>query len=162
MNPRSKFEQVCAIFVIFVYLSTSMLLLEWYILQMTYVMDVICWFSNVGWMSKNIRVAYVLLECWFISVPANFRRSICPLFRKGHAENFMLETRTYGVPGICRKGNESTFWPNIGPFFLFIISFIYNCLIGNMSTDAEVVGGSARLEDPIEAANHYFDYLDEH
>ena len=31
-----------------------------------------------------------------------------------------------------------------------------------MSTDAEVVGGSARLEDPIEAANHYFDYLDEH
>ena len=30
-----------------------------------------------------------------------------------------------------------------------------------MSTDAEVVGGSARLEDPIEAANHYFDYLDE-
>ena len=31
-----------------------------------------------------------------------------------------------------------------------------------MSTDAEVAGGSARLEDPIEAANHYFDYLDEH
>ena len=31
-----------------------------------------------------------------------------------------------------------------------------------MSTDAEVVGGSARLEDPIEAANHYFDYLDQH
>ena len=30
-----------------------------------------------------------------------------------------------------------------------------------MSTDAEV-GGSARLADPIEAANHYFDYLDEH
>ena len=31
-----------------------------------------------------------------------------------------------------------------------------------MSTDAEVVGGFARLEDPIEATNHYFDYLDEH
>ena len=31
-----------------------------------------------------------------------------------------------------------------------------------MSTDAEVVGSSARLEDTIEAANHYFDYLDEH
>ena len=31
-----------------------------------------------------------------------------------------------------------------------------------MSTDAEVVGGSTRLEDPIEATNHYFDYLDEH
>ena len=31
-----------------------------------------------------------------------------------------------------------------------------------MSTDAEVAGGSARLEDPIEAANHYFNYLDEH
>ena len=31
-----------------------------------------------------------------------------------------------------------------------------------MSTDAEVVGGSVRHEDPIEAANHYFDYLDEH
>ena len=31
-----------------------------------------------------------------------------------------------------------------------------------MSTDAEVAGGSPRLEDPIEAANHYFDYLDEH
>ena len=31
-----------------------------------------------------------------------------------------------------------------------------------MSTDAEVVGGSARLVDPIEATNHYFDYLDEH
>ena len=31
-----------------------------------------------------------------------------------------------------------------------------------MSTDAEVAGGSARLEDHIEAANHYFDYLDEH
>ena len=31
-----------------------------------------------------------------------------------------------------------------------------------MSTDAEVAGGSARLEDPIEAANHYFDYLDQH
>ena len=31
-----------------------------------------------------------------------------------------------------------------------------------MSTGAKVVGGSARLADPIEAANHYFDYLDEH
>ena len=31
-----------------------------------------------------------------------------------------------------------------------------------MSTDTEVAGGSARLEDPIEAANHYLDYLDEH
>ena len=31
-----------------------------------------------------------------------------------------------------------------------------------MSTDAEVVGGSAPLEDPIEAAYHCFDYLDEH
>ena len=31
-----------------------------------------------------------------------------------------------------------------------------------MSTDAEVAGGSAHLEDPIGAANHYFDYLDEH
>ena len=32
-----------------------------------------------------------------------------------------------------------------------------------MSTNAEVVGGSARLDkDPIEAANLFFDYLDEH
>ena len=33
-------------------------------------------------------VAYVLPECWFISVPANFRFSICPLFSKSHAEIF--------------------------------------------------------------------------
>ena len=31
-----------------------------------------------------------------------------------------------------------------------------------MSTDTKVAGGFARLEAPIEAANHYFDYLDEH
>ena len=31
-----------------------------------------------------------------------------------------------------------------------------------MSTNSEVVGGSACLADPIPAANHYFDYLDEH
>ena len=31
-----------------------------------------------------------------------------------------------------------------------------------MSTDAEVVGGSTRHADPIEAANHYFNYLDEY
>ena len=34
------------------------------------------------------RVAYVLPECWFISIPANFRWSICPLFSKGHAKIF--------------------------------------------------------------------------
>ena len=33
-------------------------------------------------------VAYVLPECWFVSVPANFRFSICPLFSKGHAKIF--------------------------------------------------------------------------
>ena len=74
-------------------------------------------------------------------------------------------------PGFA-GGNESTSRPNIGPFFLFIISFIYNCRIENMSSHDEVggsarldeAGGSARLdeEDPIEAANQYFDYLDEH
>ena len=31
-----------------------------------------------------------------------------------------------------------------------------------MPTDAKVMGGSAHLENPIEAPNHYFDYLDEH
>ena len=31
-----------------------------------------------------------------------------------------------------------------------------------MSTNAEVVGGSAPSADPMEAANHYFDYVDEH
>ena len=31
-----------------------------------------------------------------------------------------------------------------------------------MSNDSEFMDGSARLADPIEAANHYFDYLDEH
>jgi hypothetical protein len=30
----------------------------------------------------KIWVAYVLLECWFIFVPANFRRSICPTLAK--------------------------------------------------------------------------------
>ena len=33
-------------------------------------------------------VAYVFPECWFISVPTNFRFSICPLFSKGHAKIF--------------------------------------------------------------------------
>ena len=31
-----------------------------------------------------------------------------------------------------------------------------------MSTDDEVVAGSARPADPMEVANHYLDYLDEH
>ena len=33
-------------------------------------------------------VAYVLPECWLISVPTNFRCLICPLFSKDHAEIF--------------------------------------------------------------------------
>jgi hypothetical protein len=64
-------------------------------------------------------------------------------------------------PGFA-GGNESTFRPNIGPFFLFIISFIYNCRIENMSSHDEAEGSARLEEDPIEAANHYFDYLDEH
>ena len=31
-----------------------------------------------------------------------------------------------------------------------------------MSTDAEAGGSACLAVDPIEAANHYFDYLDEH
>jgi hypothetical protein len=77
-----------------------------------------CW-SIAG----KLRVVYVLPECWFISIPANFRRSTCPVFSEGHAEFFpwilawlVLESRTYRVLLICRNRNSTTFRQNIGHF----------------------------------------------
>ena len=56
----------------------------------------------------HLRVAYVLPECWFISVPANFRRSICPILAKvmpDFSMNFGMTCaricRKYRVPQIC-------------------------------------------------------------
>ena len=56
----------------------------------------------------KIRVAYVLLECWFISIPTNFRHSICPILAKvmpDFSVNFGMTCaricRKYRVPQIC-------------------------------------------------------------
>ena len=56
----------------------------------------------------HLRVAYVLPECWFIFVPANFRHSICPILAKVMADfsmNFGMtcarRCRKYRVPRIC-------------------------------------------------------------
>ena len=56
----------------------------------------------------HLRVAYVLPECWFISVPANFRCSICPILAKvmpDFSVNFGMTCaricRKYRVPRIC-------------------------------------------------------------
>ena len=56
----------------------------------------------------HLRMAYVLPECWFISVPANFRRSICPIFAKvmpDFSVNFGMTCaricRKYRVPRVC-------------------------------------------------------------
>ena len=56
----------------------------------------------------HFRVAYVLPECWFISVPANFRRSICPILAKvmpDFSVNLSMTCaricRKYRVPRIC-------------------------------------------------------------
>ena len=56
----------------------------------------------------HLRVAYVLPECWFISIPANFRRSICPFLAKvmpDFSVNFGMTCaricRKYRVPRIC-------------------------------------------------------------
>ena len=38
--------------------------------------------SNYFMFWLHLQVAYVLSECWLISVPANFRRSICPSLAK--------------------------------------------------------------------------------
>ena len=60
----------------------------------------------------HLTVAYVLPECWFISIPANFRRSICSILAKFMLDflmNFSMTCaricRKYRVPGICRKEN---------------------------------------------------------
>ena len=58
--------------------------------------------------SLHLRVAYVLPECWLISVPANFRRSICPFLAKVMPD-FSVNSgmtcaricRKYRVPRIC-------------------------------------------------------------
>ena len=56
----------------------------------------------------HLRVADVLLECWLISVPANFRRSICPFLAKvmpDFSVNLNMTCaricRKYRVPQIC-------------------------------------------------------------
>ena len=56
----------------------------------------------------HFRVAYVLPECWFISVPANFRRSICPILAMvipDFSVNFGMTCaricRKYRVPRSC-------------------------------------------------------------
>ena len=56
----------------------------------------------------HFRVTYVLPECWFISVPANFRHSICPILAKvmpDFSVNLSMTCaricRKYRVPRIC-------------------------------------------------------------
>ena len=49
----------------------------------------------------HFRVAYVLPECWFISAPANFRRSICPFLAKVMPDFFVNFGMT--CARICRK-----------------------------------------------------------
>ena len=49
----------------------------------------------------HLGVAYVLSECWFIFVPANFRRSICPILAKVMPDFFVNFGMT--CARICRK-----------------------------------------------------------
>lgn len=64
--------------------------------------------SGRSCLQLHLRVAYILPECWFISVPANFRRSICPILAKvmpDFSVNFGMTCaricRKYRVPRIC-------------------------------------------------------------
>ena len=56
----------------------------------------------------HLTVAYVLPECWFIFVPANFRRSTCPILVKVMLDFSLILSMTcariyrkYRVPRIC-------------------------------------------------------------
>ena len=50
--------------------------------RMLMIIDSDIWEKGHLCITGKIRVAYVLPECWFISVPANFRRSICLVLAK--------------------------------------------------------------------------------
>ena len=98
------------------------------------------------------RVAYVLPECWFISVPANFRFSICPLFSKSHAEIFRefrhdlcYKLGHIECPGFAAPGRSQRSCKTIGLFYV-IIHFIrsrinwLDLIIGNMASNDEGQG----------------------
>ena len=94
-------------------------------------------------------VVYVLPECWFISVPANFRFSICPLFSKGHAEisrefrhDLCYKLGHIECPGFAAPGRSQRSCKTIGLFYV-IIHFIrsrinwLDLIIGNMASNDE-------------------------
>ena len=94
-------------------------------------------------------VAYVLPECWFISVPANFRFSICPLFSKGHAKIFRefrhdlcYKLGHIECPGFAAPGRSQHSCKTIVLFYV-IIHFIrsrinwLDLIVGNMASKDE-------------------------
>ena len=98
------------------------------------------------------RVAYVLPKCWFISVPANFRFSICPLFSKGHAEisrefrhDLCYKLGHIECPWFAAPGRSQHLCKTIGLFYV-IIHFItsrinwLDLIIGNMASNNEWQG----------------------
>ena len=97
-------------------------------------------------------VAYVLPECWFISVPANFRFSICPLFSNGHAEishefrhDLCYKLGHIECPGFAAPGRSQHSCKTIVLFYV-IIHFIrsrinwLDFIIGNMASNDEGQG----------------------
>ena len=82
--------------------------------------------------------AYVLPECWFISVPANFRFLICPLFSKGHAEIYreIRHDLCYKVWHIeCPVFDRTVF----SPFFIvWELNLETKYIIGNKSLGTHI------------------------
>ena len=117
-------------------------------------------------------VAYVLPECWFISVPANFRFSICPLFSKGHAEIFRefrhdlcYKLGHIECPGFAAPGRSQRSCKTIGLFYV-IIHFIrsrinwLDLIVGNMASNDEGQG-SGDCDDVYRAADEFLSLADD-
>ena len=109
---------------------------------------------------------YVLPECWFISVLANFRFSICPLFSKGHAEIFRefrhdlcYKLGHIECPGFAAPGRSQRSCKTIGLFYV-IIHFIrsrinwQDLIIGNMASNDEGQGSVSFCCSTIYVAYH--------
>ena len=86
---------------------------------------------------KMIRLAYVTPECWFISVPVNFRRSICPFFQQRSCRNFQWIKAWF----VLHSWHIERWHID---FFLCHFSFIHtfrnkwgHLIIGNMSNNEE-------------------------
>ena len=109
---------------------------------------------------------YVLSECWFISVLANFRFSVCPLFSNGHAEIFhefrhdlCYKLGHIECPWFAAPGRSQHSCKTIGLFYV-IIHFIrsrinwIDLIVGNMASNDEGQG-SGDCDDVYLATHKY-------